>query len=65
MDNMYLSLEESYNGQRTWDVNQFEFEYTYMDIEKAAKSKGISRKDVILKEALKVYPDTTVWITRF
>ena len=37
MDGMYLPLEESYNGQRTWDVKQFKFQYTYMDIAKAAK----------------------------
>ena len=65
MDNMYLPLEESYNGQRTWDVSQFEFEYTYMDIQKAAKDRSLSRSDVIRKEAVKVYPDTTVWIRDF
>ncbi len=65
MDNMYLPLEESYNGQRTWDVSQFVFEYTYMDIQKAAKNRNLSRSDVIRKEAVKVYPDTTVWIRDF
>ena len=40
MDNMYLPLEESYNGQRTWDVSQFEFEYSYMDIQRAAKDRN-------------------------
>ena len=65
MDNMYLPLEESYNGQRTWDVSQFEFEYTYMDIQSAAKDRSLSRSDVIRKEAVKVYPDTTVWIRDF
>ena len=50
MDNMYLPLEESYNGQRTWDVEQFEFEYTFMDIEEAAKYKGLlKRSDFIEK----------------
>ncbi|MDG1285676.1 MAG: gliding motility lipoprotein GldK [Flavobacteriaceae bacterium] len=65
MDNMYLPLEESYNGQRTWDVSQFEFEYTYMDIQKAAKDRSLTRSDVIRKEAIKVYPDTIVWIRDF
>ena len=65
MDNMYLPLEESYNGQRTWDVSQFVFEYTYMDIQKAVKDRNLSRSDVIRKEAVKVYPDTTVWIRDF
>ena len=65
MDNLYIPLEESYNGQRTWDVNQFEFEYSFMDIQKAANNKSLSRSDVIRKEAIKVYPDTTVWIRDF
>jgi len=65
MDNMYLPLEESYNGQRTWDVSQFEFEYSYMDIQRAANDRSLSRSDVIRKEAVKIYPDTTVWIRDF
>jgi gliding motility-associated lipoprotein GldK len=65
LDNMYLPMEESYNGQRTWDVSQFEFEFSYMDIQTAAKFRDISRSDVIIKEALNVYPDTTVWIRDF
>jgi gliding motility-associated lipoprotein GldK len=65
IDNMYLPMEESYNGQRTWDVSQFEFEYSYMDIQQAAKNKDIARSDVIKIEALPIYPDTTVWIRDF
>ncbi|WP_452221453.1 T9SS ring complex lipoprotein PorK/GldK [Lacinutrix salivirga] len=65
MDSMYLPLEESYNGQRTWDVTKFEFEYTYMDIQKAAKDRNLRRKDVIIKESVPIYPDTTAWIRDF
>ena len=65
MDNMYLPLEESYNGQRTWDVSQFEFEYSYMDIQRAAKDRSLSRLEVITEWPVKVYPDTTVWIRDF
>ncbi|TXG36548.1 gliding motility lipoprotein GldK [Seonamhaeicola maritimus] len=65
MDTMYLPMEESYNGQRTWDVSKFKFQYTYMDIQKAAKDRSLRRKDVILKEEVEVYPDTTVWIRDF
>ncbi len=65
MDSMYLPLEESYNGQRTWDVTKFKFQYSYMDIQEAARNRGIKRKDVIIKEELEIYPDTTVWIRDF
>ncbi len=65
MDTMYLPLEESYNGQRTWDVRKFKFQYTYMDIQKAANDRSLRRKDVIVKEQVEIYPDTTAWIRDF
>jgi gliding motility-associated lipoprotein GldK len=65
MDTMYLPLEESYNGQRTWDVTKFKFRYTYMDIQKAAKDRSLRRKDVIITEEVEIYPDTTAWIRDF
>lgn len=65
MDTMYLPIEESYNGQRTWDVTKFKFQYQVMDIKTAAKYKELKRSDVILKEEVTVYPDTTVWIRDF
>ena len=68
MDGMYLPPDEWYNAQRTWDVSQFNFEYTDMDIESAAefsdliKSGDLKRSEFITKYAVNVYPDTTVWI---
>ena len=35
MDSMYLSAEESFNGERTWKVEKFQFQYTKLDIQKA------------------------------
>ncbi|WP_449361589.1 type IX secretion system lipoprotein PorK/GldK [Winogradskyella litorisediminis] len=65
MDGMYLPLEESYNGQRTWDVSQFVFKYSKMDIEAAAKDRSLKRSDVIEQKEVQIYPDTTVWIRDF
>jgi gliding motility-associated lipoprotein GldK len=71
MDGMYLPPDEWYNGQRTWDVSQFNFEYTDMDIEVAAefsdliKSGDLKRSEFVSKYAVNVYPDTTVWIKDF
>jgi len=65
MDSMYLSLEESYNGQRTWDVKKLKFQYQTMDIQTAAKYRELSRSDVIEKQEIEIYPDTTVWIRDF
>jgi len=65
MDTMYLPIEESYNGMRTWDVKKFKFHYTHMDLQKAAKNKNLRRSDVITTEEIEVYPDTTAWIRDF
>ena len=65
MDTMYIPAEEAYNGQRTIDVDKLEFRYTYLDIEAAAKKKNGDRKDFIITEKVKIYPDTTVWIKDF
>lgn len=65
MDTMYLPASESYNGLRTIDVTKLKFQYSYMDIEAAAKNKGQKRSDFIIKEELEIYPDTTVWIRDF
>ena len=65
MDTMYIPVEEAYNGQRTIDVSKLNFQYTYMDIEAAARNPQKRRKDFIIKEVVNVYPDTTVWIKDF
>jgi len=65
MDSMYIPAEEAYNGQRTIDVSKLKFQYTYMDIQAAARAKGQRRKDFIKKEEVNIYPDTTVWIKDF
>ena len=65
MDSMYLPLKESYNGERTWDVKKFKFQFTTMDIQTAAKYRELSRSDVIEQREIEVYPDTTVWIRDF
>ncbi|MBU2995433.1 gliding motility lipoprotein GldK [Cellulophaga baltica] len=66
MDQLYLPEEESYNGQRTIDVTQLKYKYSWMDIEAAARSNGKgTRRDFIKQEELEIYPDTTVWIRDF
>ncbi|WP_025743038.1 T9SS ring complex lipoprotein PorK/GldK [Aquimarina pacifica] len=65
MDTMYIPLEESYNGRRTLDVSKFEFRFTWMDIQAAARAKKGGRKDFVKEEVIEVYPDTTVWIKDF
>ncbi len=65
MDEMFLPMDLSYNGQRTWDVSLFEYDYKQLDIERAAR-EGLSRWDVLVDlDPLVVYPDTTAWVRDF
>jgi gliding motility-associated lipoprotein GldK len=65
MDTMYIPIAESFNGLRTIDVKKLKFNYSWMDIEAAAKAKKGKRSQFIRNEKTEVYPDTTVWIKDF
>jgi gliding motility-associated lipoprotein GldK len=62
MDSMYIRPEEAYNGQRTIKTEKLIFQYTWMDIQAAARDVSKRRKEFIIKEEVPIYPDTTVWI---
>lgn len=64
MDTMYLKPSESYNGLRTIDARKLKFQYAEANLYEAVKKKG--RKEFYKKkEAIEIYPDTTVWIKDF
>ena len=65
IEGMFLPEKQWYNGQRTWDVKKFRFDFTYFDIQAAAIDKGAPRTKYLKKphpKGLQIYPDTTVWI---
>ena len=64
MDEMYISLENSYNGKRILDTKKLKFKHSWFDSESAARGKG-ERKDYIKTDIVEVYPDTTVWVKDF
>ena len=65
MDQLYLSEEETYNGQRSFRVKELKYTYNWLDIEAAIAARSDNRKNYIRKEVAMVYPDTTVWIKDF
>ena len=64
MDEFYLSNDQSYNGRRMLDVTKFKYSYKTIDLDAAARAKGV-RTNFITEEEVMVYPDTTVWIKDF
>lgn len=65
MDTMYVSIEETYNGMRSIDVDHLVYTYSWMDIGQAAKAAPGRRAEFIYEEEVAIYPDTTVWIKDF
>ena len=64
MDEVYLPVEETYDGRRILDVKKLDFAFSWFDNANAA-NEGQGRKDFIKREVVNVYPDTTVWIKDF
>jgi gliding motility-associated lipoprotein GldK len=71
MDSLYLPPEQWYNGEIKLDVSKLVYAYTWFDAEGAAaeskrtRKQFIDRTPFIKKEAVQIYPDTTVWIKDF
>ena len=65
MDQLYLSEEEAYNGQRSFRVKELKYTYNWLDTDAAIATRSDNRKNYIRKEVAMVYPDTTVWIKDF
>ncbi|MDO7611361.1 MAG: SUMF1/EgtB/PvdO family nonheme iron enzyme, partial [Flavobacteriaceae bacterium] len=65
MDQLYLSEEEAYNGQRSFRVKELKYTYNWLDTDAAIAARSDNRKNYIRKEVAMVYPDTTVWIKDF
>ncbi|NPA46765.1 MAG: gliding motility lipoprotein GldK [Chlorobi bacterium] len=63
-DSLYLPLKETPDGERLFDVKQFKYRYSWVDMDaaiRAGKQKSEFRHDTIIE----VYPDTTVWVKDF
>ena len=77
MDSLYLPPEQWYNGEMKIDVNKLKYRYKWFDAEAAAldhksNPKLMGREGYIregyndeLREGIRIYPDTTVWIKDF
>lgn len=76
MDGVYLPDSLTFNNTRAWNVDLFQYYYKWNDIQgyfaevSDVENGGGDKKDVdvskfIKAENVKIYPDTTVWITDF
>tara|TARA_B110000305_G_scaffold158737_1_gene175531 strand:+ start:250 stop:1680 length:1431 start_codon:yes stop_codon:yes gene_type:complete len=61
----YLPEDESYNGERIFDVKRIVYNYTTFDAAEAIKYPDSARKKFFRQKNISVYPDTTAWIRDF
>ena len=61
----YLPEDESYNGERIFDVKRIVYSYTTFDAAEAIKYPDSARKNFFVQKAIPIYPDTTAWIKDF
>jgi len=64
LDEMFYSGDLAINGPRELNIEKLVFEYKNFDWKKAA-SRSSSRKDLISKSSVNIYPDTLCWIRDF
>jgi gliding motility-associated lipoprotein GldK len=70
LEEMYYSEEDQMFGKREIDKNILVYEWEWFDWKKAASKKHNperenSRSEFIVKESVKIYPDTLTWIHDF
>ena len=64
-DGYFLPEDESYNGERIFDVKRIVYNYTTFDAAEAIKYPDSARKNFFVQKSIPVYPDTTAWIKDF
>jgi len=71
-DEVYLPEEEWYNGVRSIDTKILVYRYSELktdslvnDMKNPSLVDNIKRSDYLVHDAVRIYPDTTVWIKDF
>lgn len=66
LDDMYHQGDMAFDGKRELDTEKFNYKYNWIDWKKAAsRTYDGTRKGLIIKDDINVYPDTLCWIRDF
>jgi formylglycine-generating enzyme len=65
LEDMYFQGDMRIDEKREMDVAQFEYQYQWVDWQRAANDKTATRQNIINKEKVKIFPDTLCWIRDF
>jgi len=62
LEDMYVDGDNTLTGQKEMNKSLLNYEYRWIDWQRAARDKNATTADLLKKEATLVYPDTLVWI---
>lgn len=65
LEPMFVPAELTVNRRRAYDVSMFNFEYRWIDWQRAAHDRNATINDLVNIELVNIYPDTLVWIRDF
>ncbi len=65
LDDMYFQGDMAFDGRREFDTRQFNYKYQWIDWNRAAHSKNVTRTNLINEQEENIYPDTLCWIRDF
>ncbi len=65
LDEMFYEGDMAFEGKREMDTRKLVYHYEWFDWVRAAHTEDATRKSLIIKEDIPIYPDTMCWIRDF
>jgi formylglycine-generating enzyme len=65
LEPMFVPAEQTVNRRRAYDVSMFNYEYRWIDWQRAAHDRNATLNDLVNIESVNIYPDTLVWVRDF
>lgn len=65
LEPMFIPPSQTVNRRRAYDVSMFNYEYRWIDWQRAAHDRNATFNDILNIEVVNIYPDTLVWIRDF
>lgn len=65
LNDMFYQGDNAYDGKREMAWDDLKYKYEWVDWQKAAHDKTATRRNIINKAEIKVYPDTLCWVRDF
>ncbi len=65
LEPMFVPAHMTVNRRKAYDVSMFNYEYRWIDWQRAAHDRNATINDLVNIESINIYPDTLVWIRDF